>query len=754
MNFYFCEKCGKRVTELDIEAGKARDKKFNGVFCATCAQGVLTQENLAITDEDVKKYLGDKPPAAAATVEQVSVSKPAGPRDTKGRIHLPETSAPKIAPVARTTHGHSQGHLPRAKQQSNAAVIGAGVGAAVIVLVLGLVLTGGNPPPREKPVPPKDTVAHNDVRPPPPNAFSTRNPAPEVRVPAPVEKPPEPAPVVEPAKPEPAPTLPREPAPEPSQTPATPASEPAVVAADPKPAPTAPVTPTDAEPATAPADQPAASVAPDPKTDDKAAMLRELREAALAALRQMTGKKVTLKKGDGVWIGTVQPSADEMRLTLKLSSGPDVLLTSDQLALDDAVLHAPLGSGPAEAEGLRRRGILYLDAGDASKAKGFLLKAKERGLADAAVPYLALIETIESELLEKKAKESWDRAEAHYAQRKFRPARDAYESFAQEYEKSRVMLDNYLKLRDRIEAIDRYLSLLPMLQAQYFKSPDLKPDTVAVQRYEPKIDYNWGLKPPVPEVPKDNFSIRWTGVLVVTKPGEYTIGANSDDGVRVNIGTASVINDFVNGAKLREGRINLGEGAYDLKVEHFDGNTFALCKLSWALKDGFADCVIPPEALFHTGKREQRAFKLPDLGVTYLSDMQEGEVAPAGKYWGKKGVFQGGKVTVADRPWPNALYTHPVANGNARVCFQLGKKFRVFRTMVAISDEATLIVTPLNFKVAGDGKPLWQSKPTQQTGRAEECAIDVTGVDKLELTVECPGSCDWAHAVWLDPFVK
>ena len=32
--------------------------------------------------------------------------------------------------------------------------------------------------------------------------------------------------------------------------------------------------------------------------------------------------------------------------------------------------------------------------------------------------------------------------------------------------------------------------------------------------------------------------------------------------------------------------------------------------------------------------------------------------------------------------------------------------------------------------------------------------MDVSGIDILELRVDCPGRNDWAHAVWLDPMVE
>src|SRR6185369_9691213 len=49
--FYFCETCGKRITDKQILEGLGRDKKLKGVYCKDCAVGVMTMEFAALTDE-------------------------------------------------------------------------------------------------------------------------------------------------------------------------------------------------------------------------------------------------------------------------------------------------------------------------------------------------------------------------------------------------------------------------------------------------------------------------------------------------------------------------------------------------------------------------------------------------------------------------------------------------------------------------------------------------------------------------------
>ena len=55
MKFYFCEACGKRVTEEDIREGQGADKKLKGVFCKACSVGVMTMETVPLTQAEAKE---------------------------------------------------------------------------------------------------------------------------------------------------------------------------------------------------------------------------------------------------------------------------------------------------------------------------------------------------------------------------------------------------------------------------------------------------------------------------------------------------------------------------------------------------------------------------------------------------------------------------------------------------------------------------------------------------------------------------
>ncbi|GMV80722.1 MAG: hypothetical protein AMXMBFR7_19060 [Planctomycetota bacterium] len=247
MKFYFCEKCDKRLTEVDVARGAAKDKRLRGVFCADCSAGILTMENLPLTEDQARAVLERKSdkqlPAAGRS-----------PASSRTISRAPRREArPKVA-----GGGHQM------------VLIGAGAGAAALIVLVVLFSGGGKAP--------AQSAAHQTAKrgnlevvqreapgaaksaPPPAHA------APKVQPPASAAPPA--APVVRevPAVPaEPALPPPEEaPAVAPSVPPAAPAApvpdEPVQAAPAPKPA--APEVPAVAETSPAPAPVPVAPPAP------------------------------------------------------------------------------------------------------------------------------------------------------------------------------------------------------------------------------------------------------------------------------------------------------------------------------------------------------------------------------------------------------------------------------------------------------------------------------------------------------------
>ncbi len=156
----------------------------------------------------------------------------------------------------------------------------------------------------------------------------------------------------------------------------------------------------------------------------------------------------------------------------------------------------------------------------------------------------------------------------------------------------------------------------------------------------------------------------------------------------------------------------------------------------------------------------KKANSVIDVKV-YLSDLQEIEVSVGYPKFGKSGDlgYEGQRIKVYGTPSPNGISTHPPTSGQSHVAYMLEGRFSYFTTRVAVNDSCGLgNKTAITFKVLGDGKLLWQSQPVQRTPEnpqppLQECVVDVNGVAKLELIVDCPGTYSHAHAVWVEPLL-
>jgi len=118
-------------------------------------------------------------------------------------------------------------------------------------------------------------------------------------------------------------------------------------------------------------------------------------------------------------------------------------------------------------------------------------------------------------------------------------------------------------------------------------------------------------------------------------------------------------------------------------------------------------------------------------------------------------ALETGRIFVDGVNHPLGLGMHPQSNSNSQVKFPLrGLKARMFTASVAVNDTAAVgSQSPLTFVVLGDGKALWESKPERMPHVIQKLSVNVSGIEVLELRVNCPGLNGGAHAVWLDPFI-
>ncbi len=108
---------------------------------------------------------------------------------------------------------------------------------------------------------------------------------------------------------------------------------------------------------------------------------------------------------------------------------------------------------------------------------------------------------------------------------------------------------------------------------QYYNNASLAGDPVAIQSV-PSPSFNYGSGSPLPSVPADNWTARFTSVQNLSG-GTYNLSVAVDDGVRVYVNGSLVINQF--GAATGQtitAQLNLPAGANNFQVEYleFGGN--------------------------------------------------------------------------------------------------------------------------------------------------------------------------------------
>ena len=138
----------------------------------------------------------------------------------------------------------------------------------------------------------------------------------------------------------------------------------------------------------------------------------------------------------------------------------------------------------------------------------------------------------------------------------------------------------------------------------YYRSPDVpNPKYLASQliltELDPQINFNVdGTRPA--NVPHDNIGVIWTGAVKAPVTGAYVFSTASDDGIRLYVDGALVIDNFVyQGTTIRNtAPLNFAAGTYHtIRVTWFQGGGGGVAQLSWSFP-GQASQLVPTYALF------------------------------------------------------------------------------------------------------------------------------------------------------------
>jgi glucose/arabinose dehydrogenase/endonuclease YncB( thermonuclease family) len=108
-------------------------------------------------------------------------------------------------------------------------------------------------------------------------------------------------------------------------------------------------------------------------------------------------------------------------------------------------------------------------------------------------------------------------------------------------------------------------------------------------RCDGSLDYAWGDAGPGNGLGVDDFSVRWTGRFAFLA-GDYTFSAQTDDGMRIWIDGALVLDKWVDQNASYTVSRTLTQGEHEVKVEYFEQAVSATARVSWALNTPIPTC--------------------------------------------------------------------------------------------------------------------------------------------------------------------
>jgi PA14 domain len=144
------------------------------------------------------------------------------------------------------------------------------------------------------------------------------------------------------------------------------------------------------------------------------------------------------------------------------------------------------------------------------------------------------------------------------------------------------------------------------LKAQPVASPSygyglqsLSKNSLALNRIDSTINFNWKNGSPASSVHSDNFSAEWTGQVLAPETGTYTFTTKSDDGIAVWVNGQQLINSWNDhSVQQNSGKINLQAGQkYDIKVDYYEHGGSAVAQLYWSAPD-ITQQIIPKSYLY------------------------------------------------------------------------------------------------------------------------------------------------------------
>jgi hypothetical protein len=114
---------------------------------------------------------------------------------------------------------------------------------------------------------------------------------------------------------------------------------------------------------------------------------------------------------------------------------------------------------------------------------------------------------------------------------------------------------------------------------EYFDNRWLQGPSTLI-RDDADIDFNWGYGSPAPGIPRDGFSVRWTGTISLNA-GLYRFTTTTDDGVRLWVNGHLLIDQWRDQPPAsHSGTIHV-TGGVPIKMEYYENGGVAAAHLTW-----------------------------------------------------------------------------------------------------------------------------------------------------------------------------
>jgi hypothetical protein len=325
------------------------------------------------------------------------------------------------------------------------------------------------------------------------------------------------------------------------------------------------------------------------------------------------GRQFSIQTGDGKRydVGTGRKAqivkASETGLQLKQNLGGGSLifdLSLNSLTEATRMELAQMGLGP-EADGrlalaAYRMGLFSRTNRSAERKEvdDLLATATRMGApADRIAPLRRWLDVLTREDL---ARVALGALEAVLAQNAHQPAQDAYSAFRKDFADTAVFasaLTQFPEMEKRLYE----LSTQPGLWGGCWKAE--KDNRYIELLFQDGVkSVGWGDKagPREKRFPADWFSLRYGGLLRITKAGTYKFHLTADDRVRI----------WIDGKAIGNGKTaDLSEGDHVFKLEYEEDNATDFMKIEWTPPDETNKFKIPDDAFWHIPSQREAYLK-------------------------------------------------------------------------------------------------------------------------------------------------